>query len=124
MSGVRASDVERHDVAEALQQHYAAGRLTLAELDERVTAAYAAVTRGQLATLLADLPSDPTAASPVVPPVVPLADVTPVVRAGDPAVQCALWFLFPPAGLAYWLCTRRNRRAGRAGRRAPLAAPR
>lgn len=101
-AGVRASDAERRDVAEVLQRHYAAGRLTLTELDERVSAAYAARTREQLLALLADLPTDPTTASATGP--------APVVCAVDPGLVCALWFLCPPAALAYSLYARRARR--------------
>lgn len=101
-SGVRASDVERHDLVEVLQRHYAAGRLTLAELEERVTAAYAARTRDQLAALVGDLPTDPTAA--------PTTDTAPTVDTVDPGLLCAMWFLCPPAALAYSLYNRRARR--------------
>jgi hypothetical protein len=54
---LRASDDERHRVAEALGDHAAAGRITLAELEDRVARAYAATTRAELATLTRDLPA-------------------------------------------------------------------
>jgi hypothetical protein len=54
--GLRASDVEREEVVGALRGHAAAGRLSIDELDARVEAALAAVGRGELAALLADLP--------------------------------------------------------------------
>ncbi len=53
---LRASDAERATVAEALGEHMRAGRLTVAEYDERLTAVYAARTRGDLAALTTDLP--------------------------------------------------------------------
>lgn len=53
---VRASDEERLQVVELLGDHASVGRLTLAELEERVAAAYAAATRGDLAELTKDLP--------------------------------------------------------------------
>lgn len=53
---VRASDAERYRVVELLGEHAAAGRLTLAELEERVQRAYSANTRGELAELTRDLP--------------------------------------------------------------------
>ena len=53
---VRASDSERERAARALRRHYAAGRLSLDELERRVTAASAAVTRTDLARLFSDLP--------------------------------------------------------------------
>ena len=43
----------------ALHAHYVAGRLTHDELDDRVAQAYAARTRGDLASLLGDLPALP-----------------------------------------------------------------
>ena len=46
-------------VVEALRGHAQAGRLTADELDQRVGAALAAKTRGDLATLLGDLPGAP-----------------------------------------------------------------
>jgi len=57
---LRASDSDRAAVATALGEHMAAGRLTLAEYEERLTQVYATKTFGGLAALTADLP--PTAA--------------------------------------------------------------
>lgn len=54
---LRASDDERHRVVEALGDHAAAGRITLAELEDRVALAYAATTRAELASLTQDLPA-------------------------------------------------------------------
>src|SRR5918995_6580469 len=54
--GLRASDTERESTVELLREHGAAGRLDVEELEQRVGAAYAARTRGDLATLLDDLP--------------------------------------------------------------------
>lgn len=87
---IRASDVERGETAEALQEHYTDGRLTLTELEQRVDAAYAAVTRDQLATLLADLPDDEPTGGGV-----------------DLHLLYLLLWLCPPAALVYWLCARR-----------------
>ena len=53
---LRASDMDRTAVATALGEHMAAGRLTLAEYEERLTHVYATKTLGGLATLTADLP--------------------------------------------------------------------
>jgi hypothetical protein len=53
---VRASDAEREQTVALLQRSFADGRLTQAELEERVGAAYAARTRAQLRDLTADLP--------------------------------------------------------------------
>jgi hypothetical protein len=54
---LRAADSDRAVVAEALGEHMSAGRLTVAEFDERLSRAYAAKTFGDLAELTADLPS-------------------------------------------------------------------
>lgn len=53
---IRASDDEREDVVSQLAEHATTGRLTLAELDERVSQAYGATTRGELERVVADLP--------------------------------------------------------------------
>ena len=70
-SSLRASDAEREAVASALAEHYARGRLTLAELEERAALAYRAATRTELDGLMADLPAavhqgarEPAAAPP------------------------------------------------------------
>ena len=60
---MRVSDADRERVAERLREHFAAGRLTSEELDERVTSALGAKTAGELRTVLADLP-EPTPAGP------------------------------------------------------------
>jgi hypothetical protein len=57
-SDQRASDAERDTVASQLGQHFQDGRLNWAEFDERVDAAMAATTRGDLDALLADLPHE------------------------------------------------------------------
>jgi hypothetical protein len=54
---LRASDGDREAVASDLGKHMAAGRLTLAEYDERLARVYAARTYGELDELTADLPS-------------------------------------------------------------------
>ncbi|MFE2378505.1 DUF1707 domain-containing protein [Streptomyces sp. NPDC059398] len=56
--GLRASDRERDQVVEILQVAAGDGRITAAELDERLDVALSARTLDQLAELTADLPSD------------------------------------------------------------------
>jgi hypothetical protein len=56
---IRASDRERETVVALLSDHTAAGRLTLAEFEERVGQAAAARTLADLDHLLADLPAAP-----------------------------------------------------------------
>jgi hypothetical protein len=62
---IRVSDADRERVTGRLRDHFAEGRLTREELDERVTAALNAKTAGDLRGLMADLPGD----APVAPPV-------------------------------------------------------
>jgi len=52
----RASDAEREAVVENLQRAVGEGRITVAEFEDRVQAAYEARTRGELDVLTADLP--------------------------------------------------------------------
>ncbi len=56
---LRASDEQRERAAQEIREHFAAGRLTDDELSDRVQAAYAARTQGELNAVLADLPSLP-----------------------------------------------------------------
>jgi hypothetical protein len=98
---VRASDAEREQTVALLQHSFADGRLTLDELEERVGAAYAARTRGQLLDLTADLPA---------------AERTPRPRGLlDTRLLCILLCICPPAGLAYWLLSLRQTAQLRAG---------
>lgn len=53
---LRIGDAERDAAAADLGEHYAAGRLTLDELHERLESVFAARTYGQLARVMADLP--------------------------------------------------------------------
>jgi hypothetical protein len=53
---LRIGDAERDAAAADLGEHYAAGRLTLDELNERLDAVFAAKTLGQLTRVMADLP--------------------------------------------------------------------
>lgn len=59
MDGYRASDQQREETAQLLREHFAAGRLSQDELDERVQQAYAARSEQQLRRLLSDLPGLP-----------------------------------------------------------------
>lgn len=61
---LRAADRDRDQVAEALREHYAQGRLTMEEFDERTTAAASAKTIGELRTLTRDLPVLPGSDEP------------------------------------------------------------
>lgn len=61
---LRASDADRERVARILHDAMAEGRLTLAELDERLQQTYAAKTLGDLVPMTADLPITAAAALP------------------------------------------------------------
>jgi hypothetical protein len=58
---MRVSDADRERVTTRLREHFADGRLTSEELDERVTSALNAKTFGDLRAVMADLPEpEPT----------------------------------------------------------------
>lgn len=61
---IRASDADRDQVLAQLSGHYQAGRLTMAEFDERSSQALQARTMGDLDELLTDLPPAPAAQQP------------------------------------------------------------
>jgi Domain of unknown function (DUF1707) len=56
---VRVSDTERDAVAAQLREHYAQGRLSLEELNERLDRAFASRTRADLNAVTSDLPYAP-----------------------------------------------------------------
>jgi hypothetical protein len=62
---LRVSDQERERAVQEIQQHFAAGRLTEDELDERVQTAYRAQTQEELNTLRRDLPRLPASPAQV-----------------------------------------------------------
>jgi hypothetical protein len=64
---LRIGDAEREAAVSALGEHYAAGRLSKEEYDERASQAYQARTRSALWPLFADLPR-PEAERPPAPP--------------------------------------------------------
>jgi Domain of unknown function (DUF1707) len=58
-SGFRVSDQQREQAAQAIRDHFAAGRLTEDELNDRLQAALQARTEPELNAVLADLPRLP-----------------------------------------------------------------
>ena len=62
---IRVSDADRERVTARLRDHYAEGRLSAEEMEERITAALNAKTVGDLRQVMADLP-DPEPAGPAV----------------------------------------------------------
>jgi uncharacterized protein DUF1707 len=85
-AAMRASDADRDAVVSDLGEHFQAGRLTAAELDERTGQALTARTYGELTGLLADLPATgaaariPAAASPGTRPLPSPGRAVPPVR--------------------------------------------
>ncbi|WP_019932996.1 DUF1707 domain-containing protein [Nocardia sp. BMG111209] len=61
---IRIGTAEREQAMQRLSDHFAAGRLSVAEFDERSGVVAAAVTRGDLAKVFTDLP-EPVVAPPV-----------------------------------------------------------
>jgi hypothetical protein len=64
---LRASDADRDRVAEQLRQAAGDGRLSIAELQDRLDALYAAKTYGELEPVVADLPDAGRPASRLAP---------------------------------------------------------
>jgi hypothetical protein len=101
---IRVSDADRDRVNAQLRDHFAAGRITSGELDERLSAALNAKTFGDLRRIMADLPGPVPALRDAAPP--PLrATPTRAIRRHPPfpplillALLAAL--LIPPIG---WL---------------------
>ncbi len=141
---IRASDADRDRVTARLQEHFAAGRLTREELDDRITAVLHAKTFGELRPALADLPEPvpaPRAAAaeragrpwparrhhPRLAPLILLLLVTAVLLSSGGWLALALlkmvlvfWLLLMLAGvLVAGRFRRRLRREWRAGYRAP-----
>jgi hypothetical protein len=116
---IRVSDDDRDRVSAQLRDHFAAGRITSVELDERLSAALNAKTFGDLRRIMADLPGPVPALRDAAPP--PLrATPTRAIRRHPPfpplillALLAAL--LIPPIGwllatfvnviLLFWLMT-------------------
>jgi hypothetical protein len=98
---MRVSDREREAVVEKLREHAAEGRLDAGELDERLSAAYAARTRRDLVGLTHDLPDHPPA--PPGPPSVrqrllPFALRLAVLN----AFLVAVWLFSSGPGSSFW----------------------
>jgi hypothetical protein len=65
-NGVRVSDADRESVAARLREAAADGYLSMPEADDRLAAAYAAITRAELTVLTTDLPAPAAESAPVV----------------------------------------------------------
>ena len=107
---VRASDGERERAAQTLAHHYALGRLTRDELEERAAAVWAARTSAQLRAVTRDLPGR-------------APDTRPAVEL-DTRLLIVLLCTAPPAAGVYWLICRhaaRRHQARQQARQRPRA---
>jgi Domain of unknown function (DUF1707) len=107
---IRASDADREAVVATLREAYTAGRLLLDEFDERMAAAYASKTWGDLRELTVDLPTQPVLGTdvpdrkppvPAVLPSFPPGQVPDTTEEADPPAlgrhRSPLGFLIPVA---------------------------
>lgn len=76
---LRIGDRERDAVAAELQEHYAHGRLTLEEFNQRIDAVFAAKTQKDLSRITADLPHIRSGGAPL-----PSSRRTPMRASGPP----------------------------------------
>lgn len=90
---LRVTDSDRESVASTLRVAAGEGSLSVEELDERLSAAYSAVTRADLVHLVSDLPSLPGAAP---------APAPAVVKAPEPS-RFWIWALIPIVGAGSWV---------------------
>lgn len=111
----RASDADRDAAAALLGAAFAEGRLTADEHGERLGAAYAARTWQQLRQLTADLPGTAGATGRRAAPG--------IVAEPDPCLLCLLLIVCPPAGIAWWLLSRRRPGADPGGQLTAAAGP-
>lgn len=92
-AGMRASDAERDRVMSQLSRHFQDGRLDTSEFNERLEAASAARTRGDLSALLTDLPTEgePWAATGSTPAMSPTASTASTAPAMPQQAEPARW---------------------------------
>ncbi|HXW86917.1 MAG TPA: DUF1707 domain-containing protein [Streptosporangiaceae bacterium] len=104
---MRISDADRERVTARLRDHYAEGRLTADELDERITATLNAKTVGDLRPIMADLP-EPGPVGPQAGPMPQQQDPRYAYQRGPRLVPVALLLLLfsllilPGAGWAFF----------------------
>jgi hypothetical protein len=94
--GIRISDADRERAAERLHQALAEGRITLSELEERLSVVYAARYEADLLPPLADLPGAAVVAAPAAVPAVPSDAPAVVLRAGMSTIKRSGQWDVPP----------------------------
>jgi hypothetical protein len=114
---IRVSDADREHVTDRLREHFAQGRLSSEELDERITATLSAKTYGDLRRVMADLPEPglvppqaswhAAAARPRIivrrgPRLLPLAFIALIAAVAIPGAGW-VFFAFLQFALAFWL---------------------
>ncbi len=102
---IRASDADRERVTARLRDHYAEGRLTSEELDERTSAALHAKTFGDLRRVLVDLP-EPVLMPQGAPGLQPAGGPWPARRRGPrflPVLLLVLLFALLAPGPGGWV---------------------
>lgn len=77
---LRIGDRERDSVAAELQEHFAHGRLTMEEFNQRIDAVFAAKTQSDLSRITADLPHVRSGGAPL-----PSSRRAPMLASGPPA---------------------------------------
>jgi hypothetical protein len=88
--GVRISDSDRERAAERLNQALVEGRVTVAELEERLAAVYAAHYAAELRPPLADVPGDDVVALAAAEPLVLRAGASGIKRTGEWSVPARM----------------------------------
>ncbi|MCP2295404.1 protein of unknown function [Nocardia amikacinitolerans] len=115
---IRIGTAEREHAMRRLSDNFAAGRLSVAEFDERSAVIAAAVTRADLDRVFTDLPPEPAAvAAPAARRTPPLAEWLDRAMAAIPIVALILffvtgswlWFLAIPLAGALFFGTRHGK---------------
>lgn len=106
LSELRAANVDRERVVERLNRAHAEGRLDLLELDERLAAAYAARTYGDLEPLTVDLPAQRDVRAQTGPSTTPRSAPAPRWARGYALalrIEGASWLFASLVNLAIWV---------------------